>query len=225
MAARPKRLTPILAAVIVAAAIGPAPAAASPAHRTSAAAIRLLGRVGRALRSGTVWTAAYRQEYIAAGMTAGETASGTVWLSWPNRALFRSAGPRGRIMGFEGRRIRLLDFESRTCDDHVLTEDEWLRIPLAAVLDPASATSRFSVSLDTDHRLVLRPLRPGGIARVELTLDRRFLPSSIVIVDPQGAVNRFEFRGWAKRTAPPEGGWLPAPPAGIVCTAANAGAP
>ncbi len=183
----------------------------------SAAAIRLLQSVSHVLRSASIWTASYRQEYIAAGMTAGDTASGTVWISWPDHALFSSKGAGGRIMGLEGRQVRLLDLESRTCDDHLLTEDEWERIPLAAILDPASATARFSVTLDGHGHLVLRPLHPGGIARVEMTLDHH-LPAAVLITDPQGAVNRFEFHGWTKRSTPPPGGWLPAPPAGIVCT-------
>ena len=166
-----------------------------------------------------MWTATYQQDYIAAGMTAGERASGTVWIGWPDRALFRSRGAGLRIMGLEGRHVRLLDFESHTCDDHVLTTEEWQRLPLATILDPGSATSRFAVTLGGDHRLVLYPLHPGGIARVEMTLAQDHLPSSVVIVDPQGAINRFWFHGWKKRPAPPPNGWLPSPPPGLVCTA------
>ena len=109
-------------------------------------------------------------------------------------------------MGLEGRLVRLLDLEVPSCDDHQLDDDEWSRIPLAAVLDPRGAVDRFTI-LE----------QPGGVDRVEVTLGDDNLPSEVVIVDPQGSTNRLRFTRWEPADGPPEYGWLPTPPAGLEC--------
>ena len=118
-------------------------------------------------------------------------------------------------MGLEGRRVRLVDLEVQSCEDHTLSETEWERIPLVAVLDPSRAVERFTVTLDGGW-LVLVPREPQGVARVRVRTGADGLPAEVVVEDVSGAVNRFRFSGW--RAAPaPEGGWLPQPPAGLEC--------
>jgi hypothetical protein len=176
-----------------------------------------LAALGRVLRSRPIWSANYSQEYLPAGMTVGETERGTVWVSWPDRAQFRAGDPVVRTMGMEGRRVRLLDLDVPSCDDHRISDDEWVRIPLAAVLDPQSAVDRFTV-LDTGNRgFALVPRQPGGVARVEVELGADSLPASVVITDPQGATNSLVFEDWSEAGLPPGGLWLPEPPTAVEC--------
>ena len=179
--------------------------------------IQLLTTLGQRLRSRPVWTAAYQQQYVAAGMSSGEEVAGRVWLGWPDRALFVTGDPPLRVMGLEGRHVRLLDNEMATCEEHELTDQEWQRIPLMAVLDPASAVDRFFVSSPGSRRLALAPRTPGGVARVEMLLGADGMPATVTVIDPQGARNRFEFAGWRGATGPPEGAWLPVPSQGVTC--------
>ena len=186
--------------------------------------IALLEALAGALRERPVWTAAYHQEFVPAGMTAGEKVDGEVWVAWPDRAHFRSGHPTVRLMGLDGRRVRLVDLDLPSCEDHQLDDDEWARIPLAAVLDPQSAVDRFTVLAIGDRGVALEPRRPGGVARVEVLLRPDSLPLEVVVVDPQGATNRLEFGAWTPLEHPPEGGWLPAAPAGVQCSGGAAGA-
>lgn len=188
--------------------VSSAAAAAGPVER--------LEELARALREETAWTADYSQEYLPAGMTFGEEESGRVWISWPDRARFDTE-PRLRSMGLEGRMVRLVDFEVATCDEHGLTENEWQRMPLVALLEPAAALDRFTV-LETDAgELVLAPREPGGVDRVVVSVGPDGLPKEVVIVDPQGAENRLRFSSWQASDGPPSGSWLAAPPDGVDC--------
>lgn len=163
------------------------------------------------------WKADYEQEYVPAGMVMGELVKGTVWLAWPDRAIFHTGRPPFRFMGLAGRTVRLVDLDDRTCDEHVLTDPEWERVPLAAVLDPRGAAVHFRVEGDGGDTIVLVPREPGGIDRVEIRLDDARLPAEVVIHDPQGAVNRLVFSGWKASPNPPDGSWLPAAPEGVEC--------
>lgn len=176
-----------------------------------------LEALGRTLRAERAWQASYHQEYVAAGMSSGEEVDGTVWVSWPDRALFRSGDPTSRYMGMDGRRVRLLDLEESTCDDHLIDDDEWARIPLAAVLDPQQALDRFTVLDLGRDALALIPREPGGVARVEVELAPDGMPAEVVVIDPQGAVNRLLFESWRSAQAPAGGSWLPEPPEDIDC--------
>jgi hypothetical protein len=178
-----------------------------------------LAALGDALRRAEAWQADYAQEYVAAGMTAGEVVAGVVTVAWPDRALFRTGDPVTQMMGLEGRTVRLVDLEIPSCDEHVLGDDEWARVPLAAVLDPAGAVANFAVLANGDNGFILVPRVPGGVDRVEVTLDDRSLPAEVRIVDPQGATNRLEFTSWTAGSAPPENRWLPDPPSGLECVA------
>jgi hypothetical protein len=186
---------------------------------TPETSIERLEGLGRVLQSRPVWGATYTQEYLPAGMTAGETDRGTVWVSWPDRAYFRAGEPVVRTMGVEGRRVRLLDLDVPSCDDHRMDDDEWARIPLAAVLDPQSAVDHFAIVDSGTRGFLLVPRQPGGVARVEIDIGDDGLPASVTIVDPQGATNRLVFEGWAAAGLPPGGQWLPQPPSGIECVA------
>jgi hypothetical protein len=166
-----------------------------------ASGMESLEALGAALRGAVAWHADYSQEYVA----------------WPDRALFASGAPPSQRMGLEGRVVRLLDLEVPSCDEHVLGDDEWARVPLAAVLDPRGAVERFTVLDRGERGFVLVPREPGGVARVEVELDGRNLPAEVVVVDPQGAVNRLRFSGWRAAEGPPDGSWLPAPPHGLDC--------
>jgi hypothetical protein len=177
-----------------------------------------LEELGRAIRGREAWQATYHQEYIAAGMSAGEEVAGTVWISWPDRAHFRAGDPLVRMMGMDGHRVRLVDLEAETCDDHRLDDDEWSRIPLAAVLDPRQAVDRFAILAHGADGLALVPREPGGVARVEVELGPGRLPIEVVVVDPQGATNRLRFTAWRAAVAPAGGAWLPEAPAGFECT-------
>ncbi|MCU0233713.1 MAG: hypothetical protein MUE90_06755 [Thermoanaerobaculales bacterium] len=182
-----------------------------------AAGMDLLEALGAALRGAAAWQADYTQEYVAAGMTAGEEVAGVVTVAWPDRALFAGGVPPSQLMGLEGRVVRLLDLEVPSCDEHVLGDDEWARVPLAAVLDPRGAVERFTVLDHGERGFALVPREPGGVARVEVSLDGRDLPAEVVVVDPQGAVNRLRFGGWRAAAGPPDGRWLPEPPRGLDC--------
>jgi hypothetical protein len=172
-----------------------------------------------ALRGAPVWQADYRQEYVAAGMGAGEEIVGEVTVAWPDRALFRAGRPVQQMMGLAGRRVRLVDLEVPSCDDHQLDDDEWSRVPLAAVLDPAGSVDRFTVLGLGERGFTLVPREPGGVDRVEVVLGPDDLPAVVVVVDPQGATNRLAFSDWRKAKAPNDDRWLPEPPPGLECIA------
>jgi len=172
-----------------------------------------------ALTEESCWRAVFDQEYIPAGMTVGETAKGVVWLAWPNRALFHTGNPPFRLMGLSGRTVRLVDLGDETCDEHELTDREWERVPLAAVLDPRSAELHFTVEELGSDGVTLIPREAGGVDRVEVVLGDLGLPSEVIIRDPQGAVNRLTFETWTPSDDPPDGRWLPDPPPGVECAA------
>jgi len=176
-----------------------------------------LEALGSRLRSQPVWQAEYTQEYVPAGMTLGDRESGRVWIAWPDLARFDAGDPVVRRMGLEGRRVRLVDLEASACDEHVLDDAEWARIPLAAVLEPRQAVDRFTVLEGDAGEVVLVPREPGGIDRVEVSIGDDGLPSVVRVVDPQGAVNRLEFSSWSPAASAPPGGWLPAVPQGVEC--------
>jgi hypothetical protein len=176
-----------------------------------------LEALGSALRGSSAWQADYRQEYIAAGMGAGETATGVVVASWPDHALFRTVDPPTQMMGLDGRLVRLVDLVVPSCDEHLLDDDEWARVPLAAVLDPQGAVDRFTVLEHGERGFILLPREPGGVDRVEVSLDDNHLPNEVVVVDPQGSTNRLQFTAWRPTDGPPDGSWLPPPPPGLEC--------
>lgn len=176
-----------------------------------------LEALNTALRGGPAWRADYSQEYIAAGMGAGDKVSGVVVVAFPDRALFRAVEPPGQMMGLEGRLVRLVDLGVPSCDEHQLDDDEWARVPLAAVLDPGSAVDRFTVLAHGANGFTLVPREPGGVDRVEVVLGEGNLPDEVVVVDPQGATNRLRFSSWRSADGPPDGSWLPAPPSGLTC--------
>ena len=178
-----------------------------------------LTALGDALRGAGAWRADYDQEYIAAGMSAGEVVAGVVTVAWPDRALFLTGDPVVQMMGLEGRFVRLVDLEVPSCDEHLLGDDEWARVPLAAVLDPSGATEHFAVLDHEPNGFALVPLEPGGVDRVEVTLGKSSLPLEVLIIDPQGATNRLEFAMWTTTDPPDEGRWLPTAPDGVECVA------
>ncbi len=183
----------------------------------SAGGLDTLEELGRTLRSHSAWCARYDQFYLPAGMSAGDEAHGVVWVAWPDRARFSTTAPVAREMALEGRRVRLVDGELGSCDDHVVSDDEWARVPLAVLLDPRGAVERFTIVDEPSGRLVLVPRDGGGVARVELLLGTDGLPAEVVVVDVQGARNRLLFAGWEGPCGPPGGRWLPEPPAGVTC--------
>jgi hypothetical protein len=126
------------------------------------------------------------------------------------------------MMGLEGRLVRLVDAGVPSCDEHRLDDDEWARVPLAAVLDPRGAVDRFTVLEHGDHGFVLVPREPGGVDRVEVVLGEDDLPDEVVVIDPQGATNRLRFADWYGAVGPPDGSWLPEPPPGLECVSDEA---
>ena len=176
-----------------------------------------------ALRSRPVLAAAYVQEYVPAGMTLGEEERGTLTLAWPDRALFVTGNPPVRLMGLDGRRVRLVDLEVSSCEDHTLSEAEWERIPLVALLDPARAVERFGQvpvegrpgaagetwavgveQVGRDLVLVQEPReRDGSAAAHPESLDhpavesqavlRRLVPVQLHVCDPGGRDDGVDF--------------------------------
>lgn len=207
---RPRRIALCVVAVVVAT-TSVAPSQESPQDR--------LESLNRALARETGWTAGFEQEFVPVGMTVGEEARGRVWLAWPDRALFHTGVPVRQMMGLSGRTVRLIDLEDETCDERLLTDREWERIPLAAVLDPRGALVHFDVANDGEKGIVLKPKEPGGVDRVEVVLGDDGLPLEITIRDPQGAVNRLEFSDWERAEGPPRRLWLPTPPGDVECVA------
>jgi hypothetical protein len=179
-------------------------------------AMERLTALGEALQEGAVLSAPYTQVFLPAGMSLGDEETGVVWVSWPDRALFAMGDPVIREMGLDGRDVRLLDAEAGTCDDHRLTDEEWQRIPLAALLEPTAAVDRFTVLALDDGGIALVPREEGGVARIEVALDGASRPTLLVIEDPQGGTNTFEFGEWSSASAPARG-WLPDPPEGVPC--------
>lgn len=178
----------------------------------------LLEDLAATLRAQPAWTTSYHQEFLPAGMTVGERVDGNVWVAWPDRALFRSGEPVVRLMGLDHRRVRLVDLDVPSCEDHLLSDDEWARIPLAVVLDPRAAVDRFTVLEIGDRSVALVPRSPGGVARVEVVVGGDDLPDRVVVLDPQGASNRLDFDDWHPAQGAPDGSWLPERPAGISCS-------
>jgi hypothetical protein len=176
-----------------------------------------LEQLGGALRSAPAWQCEYTQEYISAGMSSGEVLVGEVLAAWPDRALFHTGDPITQLMGLDGRIVRLVDLSVPSCDDHLLDDGEWARIPLAAVLDPRGALDHFTVLGHGEQGFALVPREPGGVARLEVVLNDVNLPQEVVVVDPQGATNRLRFTSWRRTDGPPGGAWLPEPPAGLDC--------
>ena len=181
------------------------------------AGMNALEALNSALREEPAWQAEYTQEYVAAGMKAGDEASGVVVVAFPDHALFRAGGPPGQMMGLDGRLVRLVDLEVPSCDEHHLDVDEWARVPLAAVLDPRGAVDRFTVLDHGKRGFTLLPREPGGVDRVDVVLGKNDLPDEVVVVDPQGATNRLQFTAWRPVDGPPDGQWLPEPPPGLEC--------
>ena len=180
-----------------------------------------LQQLGGALRSAPAWHGEYTQEYISAGMSSGEVLVGEVLAAWPDRALFRTGDPTSQLMGLDGRVVRLVDPSVPSCDEHLLDDDEWARIPLAAVLDPHSALDHFTVLEHGEHGFALVPREPGGVARLEVVLNDANLPQEVVVIDPQGATNRLRFTSWRSSDGPPGGSWLPEAPPGLDCIGDN----
>jgi hypothetical protein len=131
--------------------------------------------------------------------------------------MFATGEPLLRIMGLSGRQVRLLDLEMESCDDHLLTAEEWERIPLVAVLEPENAMARFSVVAEGQRTLVLIPREDSGVAKVVLETGSNGLPAKVVVVDSQDATSTFEFSAWEAAEGPPNGLWLPEAPDGILC--------
>jgi hypothetical protein len=183
---------------------------------TEQPALDRLEDLNRALAGEPGWTARYVQESIPVGLSA-ERAEGSVWLAWPDRALFHTGDPAYQMMGLSGRTVRLIDLRDETCDERTLTDREWERIPLAAVLDPRGALVHFTVAAAGGTSVVLSPKEPGGVDRVEIELGPDGLPMQVTVFDPQGAVNRLEFDRWRRADRPPGGEWLPDPPDGLEC--------
>jgi hypothetical protein len=194
--------------VLVALAVFPAKAQLS--------AMVALEALGTALKSAPAWQADYRQEYIPAGMTSGEILTGQVEIAWPHHALFITGDPVIQKMGLERRTVRLIDLEMGSCDQHLLDDEEWSRIPLAAVLDPLTALDHFTVLEHGERGFELVPREAAGVDRVEVLLGGDNLPIEVVIVDPQGATNRLQFEAWQPADQPVSS-WLPDPPPGVDC--------
>jgi len=189
---------------------------ALPLSAAPSGALESLEGLAQTLRAHAVWQARYSQEYVPAGMEIGEEVSGHLWLSWPDRLLFVQEEPEERSMGFEGRKLRLVDPGAGSCDEHMMTEEEWERIPLVAILETQKAVQHFSI-LEEKGVITLVPRERGGVERVELKLDARGLPDELLILDPQGAASRFSFSDWKAVQELPAGRWLPDPPEGVVC--------
>jgi len=203
-----KRIRVLIAVIAVAFAFGAG---------TQEAGMPALEALNSALREKPAWQAKYSQEYVAAGMAAGDEVSGVVVVAFPDRALFRVVEGPGQMMGLEGRLVRLVDLEVPSCDEHQLDVNEWARVPLAAVLDPRGAVDRFTVLDHGERGFTLVPRELGGVDRVDVVLGEDNLPDEVVVVDPQGAINRLRFTTWRPVDGPPDGHWLPDPPPGLEC--------
>jgi hypothetical protein len=194
---------------------------ASVASAQESAAMARLEQLKQSLGRHEVWQASYRQLFTPVGMTTAEEMAGQVWVALPDRAHFRAGDPPLQLMGLQGRAVRLIDLDVPSCDDHLLSDEDWARIPLAAVLDPEGAVEHFSILDLGDNGISLIPLEPGGVDRVEVILDSSGLPEQVVVVDPQGATNHLLFSGWHQSEPPPEDAWLPVPPSKLECVTAE----
>jgi len=176
-----------------------------------------LERMARKLKTHTAWKGQYHQVYLPAGMTQGEESSGTVWLAWPDKAMFQTDEEPGRITGLDGRVVRLIDLEVPSCDQQELSDEEWAQMPLAAAIDPQGALDHFAVLALDEQGVALIPKALSGVARVEVVMNAEDLPRQVTILDPQGATNTFSFDSWKARELGPPKGWLGQPPPGLNC--------
>ena len=168
-----------------------------------------------ALQAEAVWQVPFTQEYVPAGFSEGDRVTGQLWLQWPDRMLFVSGEPPVQWLGLHGRQVRLLDLDAETCEDHRLSDQEWERIPLVAVLDPQRAVELFSITAGADGEIVLLPSGRSDLERLQLAVAENGLPLELVVHDGQGSVNRFLFEGWEAAESSVE--WIPQPPDGVAC--------
>ena len=85
--------------------------------------------------------------------------------------------------------IKFLDSDVPSCDEHQLDDDEWARVPLAAVLDPRGAVDRFTVLERGERGFTLVPHDPGGVDRVEVVLGAGNFPVEVVVVDRRSRID------------------------------------
>lgn len=183
----------------------------------SGAPMESLEKLAQHFQSHPIWRADYSQEYIPAGMDEGEFVSGRLWLAWPDKLLFIQDRPEKRSMGFEGRKLRLVDEEAGSCDEHLMSQEEWERIPLMAILDTRLAVEHFSILESAPGEISLIPHEKGGVDRVEIFVGDAGMPRMLTLTDPQGALSRFKFSEWKEASSHPGESWLPAPPEGVEC--------
>lgn len=173
-----------------------------------------LEAVAAALRAAPAWEVSFTQRYIPAGFTTGTEETGTLTLRPPDGVRFEY---QGRVFAVEGDVARVVDREIGTCEAIRLTADAFDRLPLSAILDPATARATFAVHGE-GTALTLTPRRHHeSVARVEVYLGAGRLPSKVVIVEHSGTRNEFRFQRWRRRGAPPPGYFLPALPGQTPC--------
>ncbi len=174
----------------------------SAALSSAASGAPSLEALAAAVNGAPAWRASFAQRYLPAGFAEGTTDQGVVIVAAPVRLRFDYRGTSKQVFAVDGAVVRMVDPEAGTCDAVRLDTATWGRLPLAALLDPASADRAFTSSA-RGSALVLVPREPmPELASLEVTVGRDGLPATVVVVDGAGNRNEFSFRDWRRQRDP-----------------------
>lgn len=169
-----------------------------------------LAAVAAALAGSPAWQAEFDQEYLPAGFDQGNREHGTVVIAPPARIRFDYGGPAPRVFALDGNLARSVDPSAGTCDAVRIDQGAWERLPLAALLDPASAERSFQIS-SSGATLHLTPREPSPeLVAIDVRVDASHFVTAVEVVDQDGNKNRFGFRRWRKATLPAQAFFRPA---------------
>jgi outer membrane lipoprotein-sorting protein len=151
-----------------------------------------LESLAAAINGAPAWRASFVQRYVPAGFAEGPTDQGVVTVAPPVRLRFEYRGESAQVFAVDGAVVRMVDPGAGTCD----------ALPLAALLDPASAGQAFEAAA-RDATLVLVPREPmAELARLEVTVGPDGLPATVTVLDAAGNRNEFGFRDWRRQRDP-----------------------
>jgi outer membrane lipoprotein-sorting protein len=161
-----------------------------------------LESLAAAINGAPAWRASFVQRYVPAGFAEGTTDQGVVTVAPPVRLRFEYRGESAQVFAVDGAVVRMVDPGAGTCDALPLDGATWGRLPLAALLDPASAGQAFEAAA-RDATLVLVPREPmAELARLEVTVGPDGLPATVTVLDAAGNRNEFGFRDWRRQRDP-----------------------
>jgi outer membrane lipoprotein-sorting protein len=170
-----------------------------------------------ALASSRTWQADFVQEYVPAGFESGSSERGTVTIAPPNRLRFDYTGASPRVFALDGNVARSVDPGARTCDAVRIDAGSWRRLPLASLLDPATAEASFTTTATGDS-LHLTPRTPSPeLAAIDITVSTDRHIRLLEVIDGDGNHNRFSFSNWRPAALATDSRFRPALPGAQPC--------